>query len=88
MLVEFDTKKKHPTRIQDRDEIWWVLHGKCARCGQCCHSGCDNLTAEKIDGMWIMKCKAQFFKPVGCAMYPCDPKTPLKPGCGFHWERE
>ena len=86
MIVEFDTKKRHPTRIKDKNGKWHIVCGKCLRCGKCCPKDCEHLTHEVVDNISIAMCRVQFSKPFLCALYPVDPDKPLKEGCGFRWE--
>lgn len=88
MIVEFDTQHKHSTRAKDNNGNWWSVKGKCLRCGKCGCGKCDYFTHERIDGKMLGKCLRQFEKPFMCAIYPYDPDTPLKDGCGFNWEKE
>ena len=87
-IVEFDTRKRHPTRAQAKNGEWWRVHGKCLRCGRCCPQDCESFTHEVVDNKRIAKCAISFRKPFMCAVYPLDPFAPLKDGCGFSWEKE
>lgn len=90
MIVEFDAKRNHTTRAQDKDGNWWLVEGECLRCGECgcIKSECIHFTHEKLDGVMTGKCKRQFEKPFMCAVFPYDPDSPLPDGCGFGWTKE